>query len=230
MRYLLAFVLLLLATPAAAQYRNALVVVQAVHQDYPGLIGKGIPICGEFVDQVAHRLNRQDGAVRWGRKARQSDGGNPNCDALAYLNDGTDRSRKTLVDIIINGPDPGVDSPSAAPAWQEFLGDNVGNGFWTEPKTPDRDGTGPTPPPPGSPPSGEHAALLELVSELQRTTAAQHEKIVALLGETPPPSPVSVPIPPPAGGWGLIDFLQSDSFKVLVSGLAGVISTLLAKQ
>jgi hypothetical protein len=119
-------------------YRNAFVVVEAVHRDYPGLIGDGARY-GQFVDQVAHRLNRLDGEVRWGRKARNADGTDANGDALAYLITPGDRTRKILVDIIISGPDPGMVDPTSSPAWQELLGDNPGNGYWTEPMTPDRD-------------------------------------------------------------------------------------------
>ena len=147
----IAFAGWLIAAPASADYRDERQTVLDVYRDYPGLITKATP-CGVFVDQVAHRLNRKDGVLRWGRKAREADGDNPNCDALTYLNDGVNRAHKTIIDIISLSAKNGIDSPNARPAWQEFLGDNPGNGYWTEPETPDRDVVVPVPDPPAPPP------------------------------------------------------------------------------
>ena len=154
----------LIAAPVAADYRNELATVYAVNRDYPGLITKAIP-CGAFVDQVAHRLNRVDGEVRWGRKAREFSGSNPNCDALTYLNDEDDRTRKIIIDIVAISAKGGIDSPNAYPSWREYLGDNPNNGYWTPPVTADRDvvvypplqplppSPVPPPPPPPIPPT-----------------------------------------------------------------------------
>ena len=122
-------------------YRNEHETVLAVDRDYPKLVTRWP--CGVFVDQVAHRLNRKDGVLRWGRKARQADGENPNCDSLTYRPSLADSTRKIIVDIVFASAKDGKDNPNARPAWQEFLGDNVGNGYWTGPKTPDRDFTDP---------------------------------------------------------------------------------------
>lgn len=111
-------------------FRNEFDTVKQVDKDYPGLIVR----TAEFTDQVAHRLNKKDGELRWGRKARNADGSNPNSDGLCYLNDIHDRSKKTIVDIATNS-----DSENAGPFWKEFVGDNIGNGFWTEPKSADLD-------------------------------------------------------------------------------------------
>lgn len=54
-------------------------------------------------------------------------------------------------DVVISGPDPGTVNPNAAPSWQEYLGDNVGNGFWTEPVSASLDVPGPVDPPVDSP-------------------------------------------------------------------------------
>ena len=151
-------------------YRNAFATVQAVNHDFPGLIGDGVRY-GVFVDQVAHRLNRQDGEVRWGRKARQSGGGNPNGDGLTYLNDPNDRTKKIIVDIILSGPDPGTVNPAAAPSWQEFLGDNLGNGFWTEPVSPPMTG-GATPPP-----TTDLTAILKRLDQLEARSAALEHRM-----------------------------------------------------
>jgi len=110
-------------------YRNAFDVVVQVDQNYPTLI-HDVP--GRFVDQVAHRLNSLDGELRWGRK-RKNDG-SLNLDALTYLNVKDDFTKKTIVDIII-----AKGTPNATVSWQEFLGDNVGNGTWTYPQSPDLD-------------------------------------------------------------------------------------------
>jgi len=180
MRRLLVVLFIVWASPVAAQNRNELRTVQEVARDYPGLINSGNP-CGAFVDQVANRLNRRDGSVHWGRKARQSDGGKPNCDTLAYLLDPNDRSRKILVDIIFNSPDPGRDDPNAAPAWQEYLGDNAGNGYWLEPQSPDHDVTSPEQPePPIVVPDGIAAILASMqqqISDLSTQMSEEHKAI-----------------------------------------------------
>ena len=110
-------------------YRNAFDVVLQTHADYPTLVSTDP---GQFVDQVAYRLNRLDGEVRWGRK--QKNGGEMNLDALAYLNDPANPGRKVLVDIVIAKGTPG-----SRPSWQEYPGDNVGNGWWAPPQGPDLD-------------------------------------------------------------------------------------------
>ncbi len=110
-------------------YRNAFDVVVQVDQNYPTLIHDDP---GRFVDQVAHRLNSLDGELRWGRK-RKNDG-SLNLDALTYLNVKDDFTKKTIVDIII-----AKGTQNARPAWQEFLGDNVGNGTWAPPQSSDLD-------------------------------------------------------------------------------------------
>ena len=118
-------------------YRNAFDVVLQTHADYPTLVSTDP---GQFVDQVAYRLNRLDDAQersgmsvqRWGRKQKNS--GEMNLDALAYLNDPENTGKKTLVDIVIAKGTPG-----SRPSWQEYPGDNVGNGWWAPPQGPDLD-------------------------------------------------------------------------------------------
>ncbi len=171
-------------------YRNALEVVEAVNRDFPGLIGDGTRF-GVFVDQVAHRLNRQDGEVRWGRKARQAGGGNPNGDGLTYLNDPNDRSNKIIVDIIAVSPDPGAINPDSRPSWQEYLGGNPGNGFWTEPISPfmgegqpadpgPTPGPGPTPDP-SSPDLDDRLLTIErTLAELDARVESHRERMEAI--------------------------------------------------
>lgn len=166
-------------------YRVAIDVVEAVNRDYPGLIGDGNRF-GVFVDQVAHRLNRIDGEVRWGRKARNSDGSNTNGDGLTYLNSLGDHGKKIIVDIIVNSPDPGFIVTSATPSWQEYLGDNSGNGFWIPPIHADMD-VSPLPPPPPPPPQpGPDPRiddLLRRVASLEREVVGQDHSIDGLIGE-----------------------------------------------
>ena len=120
-------------------------VVEAVKADYPHLQG------GAIVDQVAHRLNRLHGLTAdrlvFGRKARQSDGGRPNEDALAIRRRYDDPAHKALVDVLINAwpgdpaePDKAIDEPtwSVIPAHEEWNGDDP-NGYWRPPVHPDLD-------------------------------------------------------------------------------------------
>lgn len=147
-------------------FRNELETVQAVHRDYPGLIvrdGAG------FTDQVAHRLNRKDGRVVWGRKARNSDGSNPNVDALTYRND---NGTHINVDIIVSS-----ETPQASPGWNDF-GGVIGNGFWIPPQSADRDVAGPAPVPtpvptpiPTPPPDPSPALLREALMAINGVAA-----------------------------------------------------------
>lgn len=106
---------------------NRLDVVKAVNYDYPGLIRHG----GDFVDQVAHRLNRIDQTTKWGRKARNADGSNLNDDVLAYQIDPSDFSKKKMVDIIIDW-----DGPNPTPVWNVIpVEEEEGNGYWAPPAT-----------------------------------------------------------------------------------------------
>lgn len=129
-------------------YRNAFDLVLQTHQDYPSLVHDDP---GRFVDQVAHRLNRVDGEIRWGRK-RKNDG-SLNLDALAYLNVPGDAAKKTLVDVIV-----AKGTPQSQPSWQEYPGDNALNGTWAPPQADDLDPGQPAPeaepaPAPGPPPA-----------------------------------------------------------------------------
>ena len=110
-------------------YRNCVDIVNRVNEDYPGLITQ---VDGKFVDQVAYRLNKLDGEIRWGRKKKNS--GEMNIDVLAYLNDTSNWNKKILVDIIINSG-----TQRAQASWQEYLGDNLGNGTWFPAINPDMD-------------------------------------------------------------------------------------------
>lgn len=112
--------------------------VNKVIHDYPDLSG------GEIVDQVAHRLNAfyELDPIRFGRKARQSDGGNPNEDVLALRLDLADNSKKKLIDVLIDGGDADKPTWNVRPASEED-----GNGFWCPPVNADRDGEPQKPPP-----------------------------------------------------------------------------------
>jgi hypothetical protein len=125
--------------------------VEGVTSDYPHLVG------GEGVDQVAHRLNRHFGwtgdAIRYGRKARRNDPGNPNLneDALTFRLDNSDNAKKKLIDIYLGGET----GPTNIPVWiVRPAHEEPGNGFWWPPVSADRDGVSvPVPPTtPGQPP------------------------------------------------------------------------------
>lgn len=127
-------------------------VVEGVKHDYPQLKG------GEIVDQVAHRLNRiyKLDPIRFGRKARNADGGNPNDDVLTFRCDVSDRSKKKLIDLLIDGG--GQDRPT----WDlRPESEEAGNGFWTKPVADDLDDDPP-------PPDGDLAQRVEqLEAELR---------------------------------------------------------------
>jgi hypothetical protein len=126
---------------------NRLNVVRSVDADYPHLLEKarsqGEQFRGDFVDQVAHRLNRADNTTRWGRK-RKGDG-SLNTDALTYLYDPSNRDKKALIDVLAGD--------HFDPTWdQRPASEEPGNGTWAPPSMPDLDLAGPVPPPPVPPP------------------------------------------------------------------------------
>jgi hypothetical protein len=118
-------------------------IIEGVKRDYPHLKG------ARLTDQVIHRLNRAYSTTVFGRKARNSDGSNPNDDVVTVQRDPNDFSKKAMIDVLIDGG--GRDEPtwSVIPEHEE-----EGNGFWRAPVAADLDGAAPVPVPQ---PTGKHA-------------------------------------------------------------------------
>jgi len=149
-------------------------VVDAVKRDYPHLKG------GAIVDQVAHRLNREHrfDPIRYGRKARQADGGNPNEDALTFRLDLNDNSKKKLIDILVDGGGRDGTTWDVRPAHEE-----PGNGFWRPAVNPDLDGL-PVPDPgePGLPKPPKPAGSIDAAvrSLIEATVASLRAELNAV--------------------------------------------------
>lgn len=118
-------------------------VIEGVKHDYPDLKGP------EIVDQSIHRLNKNNHTDRYGRKARQSDGGNPNDDVITIRLDDDDFSQKKLIDVLGNAnPHPDPEAPADVPMWGVVPAEQEpGNGFWTPAVRPDLDQVDPPDPP-----------------------------------------------------------------------------------
>lgn len=147
-------------------------VIDAVKRDYPQLRG------GAIVDQVAHRLNREHGLdpIRYGRKARQADGGNPNEDALTFRLDLNDHSKKKLIDILVDGGGADGTTWSVRPPDEE-----PGNGFWRPPVNADLDGAvpGDRPPPPAG--GSIDAIVQKLIAAATAPLKAEIERLGAMV-------------------------------------------------
>jgi len=131
-------------TPAQVEHfiRNQIDVIAGVKRDYPSLRG------AEIIDQAIHRLNKQNATDRYGRKARQSDGGNPNDDVITLRLANADYSRKKMIDALGNAHPGDPNAPEDVPQWGVVPADQEpGNGFWRAAAHPDRDGTNPDPDP-----------------------------------------------------------------------------------
>jgi hypothetical protein len=114
-------------------------VIEGVKHDYPNLHG------ADITDQSIHRLNKRNNTNRYGRKARQPNGGNPNEDVVTIRLKDDDYSQKKLIDVLIDGG--GADKPT----WQvKPANEEPGNGYWTPAVHPDRDAEVPPDPPTGS--------------------------------------------------------------------------------
>lgn len=97
-------------------------IVKSVANEFPHLHG------GPATDQVIHRLNRHHNVDVYGRKARNSDPNNPNCneDTVTIRLDDNDLSKKKLIDIWIDG-----DAPGLRPTWDvRPAHEEPNNGFW----------------------------------------------------------------------------------------------------
>lgn len=145
-------------------------VVVAVKRDYPHLRG------GEIVDQAIHRLNRLYQTDRFGRKARQADGGNPNDDVVTFRLDDADFGKKKLIDVLGDGGGADVPMWNVRPAHEE-----PGNGFWSPAVNPDLDGAVPGDRPP--PPSGGSidAIVQKLIAAATAPLKAEIERLGAMV-------------------------------------------------
>lgn len=128
-------------TELAQLLRDQRDVIASVKRDYPELGAARI------TDQSIHRLNRQNATDRYGRKARNEDGSDPNEDTVCVRMDERDLNRKRMIDVLL-----GSKEGRNEPAWQVLPeSDNIingeRNGYWTPALWSDLDANVPTPPP-----------------------------------------------------------------------------------